>query len=79
MNIDTNLSSMLSIQMQVNQYAQNIAQVVNEVGDPELQTVGQDLVDSIVMQDPQVIAYQANAKGIETQQAVMDILLDIKA
>lgn len=79
MTIDNNLSSMLAIQMQVNQMAQNVAQVSNMVGDPELQAVSADIVDSLVQQTPQVIAYQANAQGISTQQQVLDTLLSIKA
>lgn len=79
MTINNNLSSMLSIQMEVNKMAQNIAQVSNIVGDPEIQQVGADIVDSLVQQTPQVIAYQANAQGIVTQQEVTDTLLDIKA
>ena len=33
----------------------------------------------IVGQIPEVISYQANAQGIQTQNAVSDILLNIKA
>ncbi len=79
MQITNNLDGMLHAQMQVNQSAQNIAQVANTIGDPELQEVSQDLVDAIVSQVPQTISYEANAKGIETQQAVADVLLNIKA
>lgn len=79
MTINNNLEGMLSAQMQVNQTAQNLAQVANTVGDPELQEVTQDLVDSIVGQIPNVIAYKANAEGIETQNAVSDVLLNLKA
>lgn len=79
MRIDNNLDGMLAAQMQVNQMAQNIANVANVVGDPELQEVSQELIDSIVGQVPEVISYEANAKGIETQQAVADVLLNIKA
>ena len=79
MQINNNLEGMIHAQMQVNQTAQNIAQVANTVGDPELQEISQDLVDAITSQIPQTISYEANAKGIETQQAVADILLNIKA
>ena len=79
MTIDNNLSSMITSQMQVNQMASNIAQVANTVGDPALQEVSQDLIDSILGQIPEVISYEANAQGIKTQNAVSDTLLNIKA
>ena len=79
MRIDNNLDGMLAAQMQVNQSAQNIANIANSVGDPENQEVSQELIDSIVGQIPEVISYKANAQGIETQNAVSDILLNIKA
>ena len=79
MNISTNLEGMLSAQMQVNQSAHTIANVANTVGDPELQEVSQDMIDAIAGQIPQVISYEVNAKGIETQQAVADVLLNLKA
>ena len=79
MRVDNNLDGMLAAQMQVNQTAQNLAQIANVVGDPEHQEVTQDLIDTIAGQIPQVISYEANAKGIETQQAVADTLLNLKA
>lgn len=79
MRIDNNLEGMLAAQTQINQNAQNIASVANTIGDPENQEVTQDLIDSIVGQIPEVISYKANAQGIETQNAVSDILLNIKA
>lgn len=79
MRIDNNLDGMLAAQMQINQSAQNLANVANTVGDPENQEVTQDLIDSIVGQIPQVVSYEANVKGIETQNEVSDILLNIKA
>lgn len=79
MQINNNLNGMLAAQMQVDQSVQNLAQVANVVGDPEFQEVSQDLINSIVGQIPQVISYEANAKGIQTQQAVADILLNLKA
>lgn len=79
MKIDNNLDSMLYAQMQVNQSAQNLANIANTVGDPENQEVTQDLINSIVEQIPQVVSYEANAKGIETQQEVSDVILNIKA
>ncbi|XOB60753.1 hypothetical protein ACMC56_09055 [Campylobacterota bacterium DY0563] len=79
MTVNNNLSSMLSIQMEVNQMAQNVAQVANTVADPEFQQAAGDIIDSLVQQTPATIAYSANAQGIITQQAVMDTVLDIKA
>lgn len=80
MTINNNLSSMLAIQMEVNQMAQNIAQVSQVVGSPELREMASDMVSSsLIEQIPQTIAYSANATGIVTQMEVMDSLLDIKA
>ena len=79
MTIDNNLNSMVSSELKLNEMATNIAQVANTIGDPELQEVSADLIDSIVGQIPEIIAYSANAKSIKTQNAVSDILLNIKA
>ncbi|APW65719.1 MULTISPECIES: hypothetical protein [Arcobacteraceae] len=79
MEITNNLGGMLAAQEQVSQNASKIAQVANTVGDPALQEVSQDLIDAIVGQIPEVIAYSANAEGIKTQDAVLDTLLNIKA
>lgn len=79
MTIDNNLNGMIAAQMQVNQNAQNIASIGAAVGSSELQEVSQELIDSIVGQIPEVISYEANAKGIETQNAVSDTLLNLKA
>ena len=79
MTIDNNLNAMIASELQVSQMASNIAQVANTVGDPQIQEVTADLIDSIVGQIPEVISYQANAQSIETQNAVSDILLNIKA
>lgn len=79
MRVENSLNGMLAAQMQINQNAQNIADVASVVGAPELQEVSQELIDSIVGQIPQVIAYEANANGIKTQDAVMESLLNIKA
>ncbi|WP_044414741.1 hypothetical protein [Halarcobacter anaerophilus] len=78
-NNNLNLAGMLAVQMEVNQMAQNIAQVANNVGDPEFQGASTDIINSLVQQTPQVISYSANAQGISTQQAALDTLLDIKA
>lgn len=79
MNISNNLEGMVSAQMQINQSAKTLADIANTVGDPQLQEVTQDVIDAIAGQIPQVISYEANAKGIETQQAVADVLLNLKA
>jgi hypothetical protein len=79
MTVNNNLNSMLSSELQLNQMASNIAQVANTVGDSQFQEVAADLIDSIVGQIPEVISYQANAQGIQTQNAVSDVLLSIKA
>ena len=79
MTIDNNLNAMIASELQVSQMASNIAQVSNSIGDPQLQEVTSDLIDSIVGQIPEVISYEANAQSIKTQNAVSDMLLNIKA
>ena len=79
MTINNNLNAMNSSELQINQMASNIAQVANTVADPLFQEVTADLIDSIVAQIPEVISYQANAQSVETQNAVSDMLLNIKA
>lgn len=79
MTISNNLNSMNSSELQLNQIASNVAQVADTIGDPEFQEVSTDLIDSIVGQIPEVISYQANAQSIQTQNAVSDMLLNIKA
>jgi hypothetical protein len=79
MTINNNLNAMNSSELQLNQMASNIAQVADTIGDPQLQEVSADLIDSIVGQIPEIISYQANAKSIETQNAVFDNLINIKA
>ena len=79
MRIDNNLDGMLYAQMQVNQSAQNIASIPTTTQENTSSSVSQDLIDSIVQQIPNVASYQANAKGIETQNEVSDMLLNIKA
>ena len=78
-NNNNNINSMMSSELQLNQMASNIAQVANTVAEPQFQEVTADLINSIVGQIPEVISYQANAQGIQTQNAVSDILLNIKA
>lgn len=79
MRIDNNLNAMVSSQLQVDEMASNLVDIANVVGDPAFQEVTANLIDSIVGQIPEVISYSANAKSIETQNAVSDMLLNIKA
>ncbi len=79
MTISNNLNSMNSSELQLNQMASNIAQVADAIGDPEFQEVSADLINSIIGQIPEVVSYQANAQNIQTQNAVSDMLLNIKA
>jgi hypothetical protein len=79
MQINNNVEAMVSAQVQIADKVSKIADVANVVGDPALQEVSQDLIDAIAGQIPEIISYQANAEGIKTQDAVADILLNIKA
>ena len=53
--------------------------VSNTIADPQNQEVTQEVIDAIVGQIPTVIAYEANAKAIQTVNAVADTLLNLKA
>ncbi len=77
--ITNNLHGMLQAQTQMNDLAQTVADVANTVGDPQQQEVTQDLVDAITQQIPTQIAYEANAESIKVENAVQDVLLNIKA
>ena len=79
MRIDNNLNGMLAAQMQVNQTAKNVADVAIAVGDPAFKEASQDIINSLVEQIPNVVAYEANAQGIKMQNEVSDMLLNIKA
>ena len=79
MRIDNNLNTMLATQLQVSEIASNLSEISAVVGDPQMQEVTADLIDSIVGQIPEVIAYTANAQSIQTQNAVSDMMLNIKA
>lgn len=79
MTINTNLNAMLASELQIGQIATNLAQISDVIADPQLQEVTSDLIDSIVGQIPEVISYEANAQSIKTQNAVSDMLLNIKA
>lgn len=74
-----NLSALKLNEKNLEQSAQTIAQVANTIAEPANQEVTQDVIDTIVGQIPTVIAYEANAKAIETVHAVTDTLLNIKA
>lgn len=79
MTINNNLNAMLASELQIGQIATNLAQISDVIADPQLQEVTSDLIDSIVGQIPEVISYEANAQSIKTQNAVSDMLLNIKA
>ncbi len=79
MEINNNIDAMVSAQVQIADKVSKIADVANVVGDPALQEVSQELIDAITGQIPEFISYQANAEGIKTQDAVADVLLNIKA
>jgi hypothetical protein len=84
MTIDNNINSMMASEMKLDGMFTNVSRIAAQQPssvDPQPQTKGvsQDLIDSIVGQIPEVVSYQANAKGIETQQEVSDMLLNIKA
>ena len=79
MTINNNLNSMLASELQISDLASKMTQIADVVADPQFQEVTGDLIDSIVGQIPEVISYQANAQGVQTQNAVSDVLLNIKA
>ena len=79
MTINNNLNSMLASELQISDLASKMTQIADVVADPQFQEVTADLIDSIVGQIPEVISYQANAQGVQTQNAVADVLLNIKA
>ncbi|PUE63862.1 hypothetical protein [Arcobacter caeni] len=79
MTINNNLNAMLASELQIGQIATNLTQISDVIADPQLQEVTSDLIDSIVGQIPEVISYEANAQSIKTQNAVSDMLLNIKA
>lgn len=79
MEINSNIAAMASAQVQLAQNAQNISKIASTVGSPELQEVSNELIAQIVEQIPTQIAYEANAGVISTQNAVQDVLINIKA
>ncbi len=79
MTVNNNLNSMLASELQISDLASKMTQIADVVADPQFQEVTADLIDSIAGQIPEVISYQANAQGVQTQNAVSDVLLNIKA
>lgn len=79
MQVNNNLNAMATLQLKLNESAQNIATVGNVTNDTENKESFSDFTNSIVEQIPIVISYEANATAIKTQNAVEDVLLDIKA
>jgi len=79
MQINNNLNAMNSLESKLNGLAQNVATVADVSEVTQNQEVTDDLINSIVEQIPTVIAYEANANAIKTQNAVHDVLLDLKA
>ncbi len=79
MQINNNLNAMNTLESKLNGLAQNVATVADVSGVTQNQEVTDDLINSIVEQIPTVIAYEANANAIKTQNAVHDVLLDLKA
>ena len=79
MTVNNNLNSMLASELQISDLASKMTQIADVVADPQFQEVTADLIDSIVGQIPEVISYQVNAQGVQTQNAVSDVLLNIKA
>jgi len=79
MQINNNLNAMNTLESKLNGLAQNVATVADVSEVTQNQEVTDDLINSIVEQIPTVIAYEANANAIKTQNAVHDVLLDLKA
>jgi len=74
-----NLNALTLNEKSLEQSAQTLASVSNTMADPQNQEVTQDVIEAIVGQIPTVIAYEANAKAIQTVNAVADTLLNLKA
>jgi len=79
MQINNNLNAMNTLESKLNGLAQNVATVADVSEVTQNQEVTDDLINSIVEQIPTVIAYEANANAIKTQNAVHDVLLNLKA
>lgn len=78
--LNTNLNGMVQAQSQMNNLAKDVVDATNPANDPlQPQELTPDLLKAITEQIPTQIAYEANAKGIQTQDAVQESLLNIKA
>lgn len=77
--VSNNLNALALNEKNLEQSAQTLALVSNTIADPQNQEVTQEVIDAIVGQIPTVIAYEANAKAIQTVNAVADTLLNLKA
>jgi len=77
--VSNNLNALALNEKNLEQSAQTLAVVSNTIADPQNQEVTQEVIDAIVGQIPTVIAYEANAKAIQTVNAVADTLLNLKA
>lgn len=81
-----NLSAMITSQNQIANLNNDMNNAIIESVDalqnasaPNGTNLSTDFLNSFVAQIPEVIAYEANAKGIKTKDAVLDTILDIKA
>lgn len=77
--VSNNLNALVLNEKNLEQSAQTLAVVSNTIANPQNQEVTQEVIDAIVGQIPTVIAYEANAKAIQTVNAVADTLLNLKA
>lgn len=78
MEINNNVNAMQIESQRLNELAKDINKSTSMIGDPELQKVTDDLINSIAKQIPTQISYEANGKSIQTQDEVMGSLLNIK-
>ena len=79
MEINNSLNAMNKLESNLNNIAKDVAKVTDVRADVTNQEVTPDLIQSITDQIPLVISYKANAKSIDTQSAVANTLLDLKA
>lgn len=79
MEVNNSLNAMNKLESKLNVITNDVAKVTDVRADASNQEVTPDLIQSITEQIPLVISYEANASAIKTQNAVQDILLDIKA
>lgn len=79
MQIQSNISALAQEENNLLLNAQKLAHVSQVIGDPALQEVSNELIQSISNRIPIIIAYEANAGVIKVQEEVLETLLDIKA